>query len=97
MKKIFCAVTNYNTDFKSPEQKKAFLKAISLLPEDQQKVLQLYYEKQLSIKEIALQLDYSCTTIYNKHYRALYALRLEFNPEAFAKINHILYGQMAAS
>ncbi len=73
--------------------KKEVEKAIKKLPEDQQKVLQLYYEKHLSIKEIALQLNYSCTTIYNKHYRALYVLRLEFNPAAFAKFNRILYGQ----
>jgi len=77
--------------FLSQRQKKALHQAISSLSEDQQKVLFLYYTKQLPIKEIALQLHCSVTTTYNKLNHVLFTLKNQFNPTAFEKAYRILY------
>lgn len=92
MMRLYDKIFADKTVIVSAKQKKAIFQAFTKLPEDQRNVLKLYYEKQLSIKEIALQLNYSTTTIYHKHYRALHTLKLKFNPGAFSKINQILYG-----
>lgn len=97
MKTLYNIISGDEKIFDTISKKKALQQAIARLPEDQRNVLKLYYEKRMSIKEIARQLNYSNTTIYNKHYRALHALRLEFNPASFAKVNRILYGQPVTS
>ena len=91
MKTLYKSISTDPIIFQTGAQKKALRKAISRLPEDQQKVLDLYYNQQLPVSEISKHLKCSATTTYLKLNRALIALRNEFNPAAYQKMNAILY------
>ncbi len=86
-KAVMCNTQNYFSEV----QIEAIKEAIKRLPEDQQKGLHLKYTRQLSIKEISLQLGVSITTSYSKINRALFILRNEFNPGAYENMYQILY------
>jgi DNA-binding CsgD family transcriptional regulator len=72
-------------------QKEIYKSTLLSLPEDQQRVLLLMYEKGMPVREIALKMNCSVTTIYNKLHRALFKLKNVLTPEAFEAAYRILY------
>ena len=56
---------------------------VSELPERQQEVYKLFYDKGKSLKEIARELDISPYTVKNHRAQALKIIRSRINPEAF--------------
>lgn len=91
MKSLYRAVSGNRLISNYEEEKKLFLQIVQNLPEDQQKVLDLHFSKQLSIREIADKMQCSVTTAYNKLNRSLFILKNQFNPLAFEKAYSILY------
>lgn len=65
-------------------------KAISQLPEDNRKAIELYYINNLSKKEIAVQLNWSASKVDNKITRGITLLRSHLIPGFFAKADEIL-------
>lgn len=91
MNEIYKAISDNSEMVTSPRQKKALQQAITSLPDDQQKVLFLYYTRQMPVKEISAKLQCSVTTTYTKLNTALFTLKNKFNPAAFEKAYRILY------
>ena len=91
MKTLLEAIYSDGEIIGSVEPSKALKDAVLRLPLDQQKVLTLYYARQVPIKEISIALRCSVTTTYNKLNRALFVLRNELNPAAYEKMYSILY------
>jgi DNA-binding CsgD family transcriptional regulator len=84
----------YNLEIIFPQiayQKEIFENTLSSLPEDQQRVLKLLYEKEIPVREIALQMNCSVSTVYNKVHRALFKLKTVLNPGVFENAYSILY------
>ena len=67
------------------------LAAIKCLPKDLLTILDLRYSEQLPMKEIAIRMNLSLTTTYNKANRALFYLKNKCNPEALGLMYKILY------
>lgn len=65
------------------ESKRLLIKAIDELPEKDRTVLALYYQEELTLKEIGKVLDVSESRVCQLHTRALNRLRSKLEQEAY--------------
>jgi len=91
MKTLLQSVFDSTDKLESQAKEKALQEAISKLPEDQRKILTLYYSNHIPIREISVEMGCSVTTTYSKLNRALFTLRNMFNPGVYKKMYDILY------
>ena len=73
------------------EKNKLIAAAISSLSCKEQEALDLYYEKNMKIKEIAAIMKCSISTASNHRKRAVFKLRKQVCPESFEHIYKVLY------
>ena len=92
MKTIYEAISSDPKTFDSKKSIKALREAIKTLPSDQQEVLDLHFNQNLSVKTIAEQSNRSMTPVYKRLNIAIYKLKKQFNPKAFVSSNDILSG-----
>ncbi len=74
-------------EYTEKEVKKVLLE----LSKDQQQILELYFEKRLTIKEIAIEMNFPYSSVHNKLHKAIFFLKNKFNPAYFKKAYSILY------
>jgi RNA polymerase sigma factor (sigma-70 family) len=76
------------------EKNKLIAAAISSLSCKEQEALELYYEKNMKMKDIAVIMKCSVSTASNHRKRALFKLRRQVCPESFEHIYKILYSAL---
>jgi len=72
------------------ELQNSILRIVSELPDRQQEVYHLFYEKGKSLKEIARELDISPYTAKNHRAEALKVIRSKINPEVFLTVMMVI-------
>ncbi len=72
------------------ELQNSILRIVSELPDRQQEVYHLFYEKGKSLKEIARELDISPYTAKNHRAEALKIIRSKINPEVFLTVMMVI-------
>lgn len=80
-----------NADSTDPEKNKLISAAIKSLNSKEQEALELYYEKNMKMKDIAVIMKCSVSTASNHRKRALFKLRKQVFPESLEHIYKILY------
>lgn len=88
---LFHSLSKQEDYFSSDEKQQHLKEAIDRLPVDAKRIIQLYYFECLTVKEIASEMKYSVSSIYNQLNKTLFQLKEEINPRELEEIYRILY------
>lgn len=88
---LYHSLSKQEDYFSSDEKQQDLKEAIDRLPVEAKRIIQLYYFKHSTVKEIAAELSCSASNIYNQLNKALFQLKHEVNPKELESIYHILY------